>query len=69
MGTKDDNALFDHQLTTSQRHRLGSPRSLPWSGHAQIRYRQPLQSVRVEATAHPGQMRITFTEPQRAISS
>lgn len=69
VGTKDDNALFDHQLTTSQRHRLGSPRSLPWSGHAQIRYRQPLQSVRVEATAHPGQMRITFTEPQRAISS
>jgi tRNA-uridine 2-sulfurtransferase len=69
VGTKNDDGLFDYELTTVTRHRIHQAPKFPFKGAAKIRYRQEDQEVIVTPTKHPWQMHLAFIQPQRAISS
>lgn len=60
-------ALFKSSLTASRLHWINQPPRLPLQAAAKTRYRQPDQPCIIE-TITDTQCRVTFTEPQRAIT-
>lgn len=71
VGKEDEQRLYNDQLTTATRHRIGKPRSFPFEAQAKIRYRQDDQAVTVsnEEQSQKQHVTVTFWQPQRAISS
>lgn len=60
-------ALFKDTLTASSIHWINQAPTLPFTCHAKTRYRQPDQACSIEALDSDS-TRITFSEPQRAIT-
>lgn len=67
VGTASDAALYSKELIATERRRIGEAYPLPLHAMAKIRYRQADQEATL--SIENGELRITFEEPQRAISS
>jgi len=67
LGTEKEAQLYSNDVTVSQRHWVWKEYTLPFHGHAKIRYRQADQEVIL--TPKTGLVLAHFTEPQRAVAS
>lgn len=70
VATASDAALYQSELYATQWQRIGETPPLPYEASAKIRYRQDDQACTViEDESNPGNMKVVFSEPQRAVSS
>ena len=70
VATASDAALYQSELYATNWQRIGVVPPLPYEAMAKIRYRQDDQAATVTADENnTGNMKVSFSEPQRAVSS
>ncbi len=66
---EDEQLLFANSLEATNIHRVVNSPTLPYTCNAKIRYRQEDQAVTITQWDKDESLLVTFTTPQRAISS